>query len=149
MAPRDIVRVVKNEDTGTTTIFNNLQELRSALLALHKALVDSERVQYEKTFGKIQSPNQFLQLLTTDPWFAWLSPLSKLIVSVDEALDAREPVSRQGWEGFLKQADALLRTEESGAGFRHHYFEALQRDPDVVMTHAQVTRVAGWPRRRG
>ncbi len=140
---------MKNEDTGSTAILNNLQELRTALLALHKELVESERVQYEKTFGRIHSPNQFLQLLTSDPWFAWLSPLSKLIVSMDETLDGKEPVSKKVWEDYLKQADLLLRTEESGAGFGHHYFEALQRDPDVVMTHAQVTRVPGWPRRRG
>ncbi len=130
------------------TIISHLQALRTALLALHKSLVGSEQVQYEKTFGTIQSPNQFLQLLTSDPWFAWLGPFSKLIVSMDEALDAKEPVSKETWESFLKQADCLLRTEESGAGFGHHYFEALQRDPDVVMAHAQVTRVPGWPRRR-
>src|ERR1051326_9280999 len=67
-----------------------LEVLRLSLLNLHKALVDSERVEYEKTIGKIQSPNHFLQLLTNDPWFAWLSPLSQLIVSIDEALDGKE-----------------------------------------------------------
>ena len=49
-----------------------LARLREALLHLHKALVDSERVSYEQTVGTIPSPNHFLQLLTNDPWFAWL-----------------------------------------------------------------------------
>jgi len=40
-----------------------LTDLRSALLNLHKALVDSERVSYEKTVGQIQSPGHFLQLV--------------------------------------------------------------------------------------
>ena len=44
-----------------------LTELRLALLKLHKALVDSERVGYEKTIGKIQSPNHFLQLAHQRP----------------------------------------------------------------------------------
>jgi len=39
------------------------------LLQLHKALVDSERISYEQTMGPIPSPNHFLHLLTTDPWF--------------------------------------------------------------------------------
>ena len=59
-----------------------LVELRLALLKLHKALVDSERVGYEAIIGRIQSPNHFLQLLTRDPWFAWLHPLSQLIVGM-------------------------------------------------------------------
>src|SRR5208282_2596213 len=71
-------------------IQHRLQVLRDALLDLHKALVDAERVSYEKTLGVIQSPNHFLQLLTTDPWFAWLQPLSQLIVAMDEALEEKE-----------------------------------------------------------
>ena len=64
-----------------------LNEIRLALLSLHKALVDAERVSYEKTVGTIQSPTHFLNLLTSDPWFAWLQPLSRLIVTLDERLD--------------------------------------------------------------
>lgn len=123
-----------------------LQSLRAPLLDLHKAVVDSERVQYEKTFGKIHSPNQFLHLLTNDPWFAWLSPLSQLIVSMDEALDSEEPLTLKAVESLLKETAHMLKASETGEGFSKHYFEALQRDPDVVMAHAQVTRVKGWPR---
>ncbi len=117
-----------------------LQALRSRLLRLHKALVESERVQYEKVIGKIQSPNHFLQLLTNDPWFAWLSPLSQLIVSIDEALDAREPLTTPRAEALLKESARLLTASENGSGFARHYYEALQRDPNVVLAHADVKR---------
>ncbi|MEY4327043.1 MAG: hypothetical protein RIS24_3214 [Verrucomicrobiota bacterium] len=70
-----------------------LQKLREALLQLHKTLVDSERVGYEAAMGPIPSPNHFLRLLSGDPWFAWLLPLSRLIVTIDEALDRRIPLS--------------------------------------------------------
>ena len=75
----------------TTNVQERLQPLRNTLLALHKSLVDSERVSYEQTIGPIKSPNQFLQLLTTDPWFAWLQPFSQLIVAMDVALEEKEP----------------------------------------------------------
>ncbi len=126
-----------------------LQALRSRLLRLHKALVESERVQYEKVIGKIQSPNHFLQLLTNDPWFAWLSPLSQLIVTIDEAMDAKEPLTAPGAEALIEQAANLLVASESGSGFAKDYFEALQRDPDVVMAHAEVTKVGGWRKTKG
>src|ERR1043166_7493296 len=116
-------------------IRDRLETLRTSLLRLHKALVDSERVEYEKTIGKIQSPSQFLQLLTSDPWFAWLSPLSQLIVSMDELLDAKEPLTSGNVEALVNQSQRLLVATESGDGFSKHYYEALQRDPDVVLAH--------------
>lgn len=116
-------------------------ELRVALLHLHKTLVDSERVGYESTVGAIQSPNHFLQLLTRDPWFAWLHPVSELVVAMDEALDAEEPVTREMVEAFLKQISQLLVASEEGEGFSGHYHNALQRDPDVVLAHAGVARI--------
>ena len=123
-----------------------LEALRVPLLALHKALVESERVEYEKTIGKIQSPNHFLQLLTTDPWFAWLSPLSQLIVSIDEALDGTEPLTPATVQALLRQAALLLMPSETGSGFARHYFEAMQRDPDVVLAHGAVVRPRVTPK---
>ena len=112
-----------------------------ALLHLHKTLVDSERVSYEQTIGTIPSPNHFLQLLTTDPWFAWLHPLSLLIVAMDQALDSkRKPLSPEDAETLMKQARQLLVAAEEGDGFPKHYFDALQRDPDVVLAHAQAAK---------
>jgi len=118
-----------------------LTELRHALLKLHKVLVESERVGYERTIGKIQSPNHFLQLLTTDPWFAWLRPLSQLIVAMDEALDAEEPLTSPKVDALTQQAKLLLVASENSEGFPGHYHEALQRDPDVVLAHAEVVKL--------
>lgn len=117
-----------------------LERVRHALLSLHKTLVDSERITYEKTIGAIQSPNHFLQLLTRDPWFAWLQPLSQLIVSMDEALDSEEGLTAAAADSFIKEARVLLTPSESGDGFSHHYYDAMQRDPDVVFAHAEVGR---------
>ena len=131
----------KPSDPAKAEQHARLQALRTSLLALHKSLVDSERVEYEKTIGKIQSPNHFLQLLTNDPWFAWLSPLSQLIVSIDEAQDSKEPLTQATVDALAKQANVLLVASESGEGFSRHYFDALQRDPDVVLAHGNVARL--------
>lgn len=118
-----------------------LPQLRDALLHLHKALVDSERVSYEQTVGTIPSPNHFLQLLTNDPWFAWLHPLSLLIVAMDQALDnKRQPLTDADALALIQQARSLLIASEDGDGFAKHYFDALQRDPDVVFAHAAAAK---------
>ncbi len=122
---------------------NHLEEVRLALLALHKALVDSERISYEKTMGSIHSHSHFLQLLTQDPWFAWLQPLSRFIVSLDELEEAEAPLTVARLDKVIKEARSLLTPSESGEGFARHYFDALQRDSEVVIAHAETMKLFG------
>lgn len=123
----------------------HLQDLREALLVLHKTLVDSERTGYEAAFGYGVSPLQLFKLLTEDPWFAWLRPLSQLIVSMDEALDEKEPLTRDTTSMLVRRARELLVASEEGDGFPRSYFEALQRDPDVVFAHARAAGIFRSP----
>jgi hypothetical protein len=125
----------------TDPLRKRLERVRLAVLTLHKALVDSERASYEQTMGVIKSPNHFLQLLMQDPWFAWLKPISQMIVSMDEALDMKEPPDDAAVEALLKETRVLLAPSESGEGFSRHYFDALQRDPNVILAHAEVTKL--------
>ena len=120
-----------------------LQELRDALLELHKALIESERTVYETNVGPIQSPHHFLQLLANDPWFAWLRPISQLIVAMDEALDAEEPLTSDGVDALMNESVFLLIPAERGGEFGERYMAALQRDPHVVLTHAKVAKRIG------
>jgi hypothetical protein len=132
----------------TDPLRKRLEGVRHALLVLHKALVDSERITYEKTVGAIPSANHFLQLLTTDPWFAWLQPVSQLIVSLDELLDGEEALTVAGVDAAVKQARVLLMPSEIGEGFSRHYFEAMQRDADVVIAHGELMKVLGRQKAR-
>jgi len=118
-------------------------ELHDALLRLHKALLESERVVYERDVEPIRSPNHFFQLLTSDPWFAWLRPVSQLIVAMDEALDAKEPLTSEGVDTLMNESVFLLLPAEKGGEFGERYMAALQRDPHVVLAHAQVAKRVG------
>ena len=118
-----------------------LTQLRDTLLQLHKALIESERIGYEQTFGTMHSPYEFLQKVISDPWFAWLHPLSEFVVFIDETLDREEPLGHPDILQIGKQVRALLVTSEEGHGFPRSYFEALQREPDVVLAHAEVVKV--------
>lgn len=119
----------------------DLGALRLGLMALHKTLIDSEKAAYEETFGEVTSPNQFLQLLIADPWFAWLHPISELVVAIDELLEGKERITGINSGIIVKQTKGLLVASEEGQGFARSYYEALQREPDVVMAHAEVGKV--------
>jgi len=132
----------ESSSTAAPDSRRQLAQLRESLLALHKALVDSERISYEQNLGTIPSASHFLRLLTEDPWFAWLHPLSQLIVAMDEALDAKTktPLTDDTAVALVKRTGELLVASEAGEGFSRHYFDALQRDPDVVMAHAAAAK---------
>jgi hypothetical protein len=82
-----------------------------------------------------------LNLVLHDPFFAWLHELSELIVMIDETLDADEPATAADAARLLAQARTLLTPVEAGNGFRGQYFDALQRDPDVVIAHGSAVKV--------
>ena len=133
----------KQREPQDATARQPLQELRDALLDLHKTLIDSERAVYEASVGPIQSPHHFFQLLSSDPWFAWLRPVSQLIVAMDEALDAKEPLTSDGVDTLMNESVFLLLPAEKGGEFGERYMAALQRDPHVVLAHAQVAKRVG------
>lgn len=123
------------------TIKDQLNSLRSKMIVLHKALIDSERVEYEKSFGPLETPQQFLKVLINDPWFAWLQPFSRLVVTIDEILESEEPIPVEEVTELMRRARALLEVSEVSDDSRRSYFEALQREPDVILAHAEVMRV--------
>jgi hypothetical protein len=118
-----------------------LTDLRNGLLSLHKTLLESERATYERDIERIKSTTDFLKLVLYDPWFAWLHELSELVVLIDETLDAKEPPESFAADRLVRQAQELLTPNETGRGFEKRYFEALQRDPDVVLAHAKTRKL--------
>jgi catechol 2,3-dioxygenase len=117
-----------------------LRELRGKLLHLHKVLLDDARAAYEMDRGRVPSNATLLQLVINDPWFAWLHSLSELVVRIDETVDKDSPATDADAGTLIDQVEKLLTASETGEGFQRRYFDALQRQPAVVMAHADVRR---------
>ncbi len=118
-----------------------LTALRHGLLRLHKTLLDSEKMTYEREHGPIASRGAFFQLVIGDDWFAWLHRVSELVVQIDEMLEADEPATAVEATRVIERARLLLKPSEEGAEFGKRYWNAMQRDPDVVLAHAEVKRL--------
>ena len=82
-----------------------------------------------------------MQLVMNDPWFAWLHPLSHLVVRIDVVLEDQEETTIETAQDLLVEARHMLRPSEEGDGFERSYYEALQRTPDVVLAHASVKKL--------
>jgi catechol 2,3-dioxygenase len=117
-----------------------LRELRGKLLQLHKVLLDDARAAYEMDRGRVASNASLLQLVINDPWFAWLHSLSELVVRIDETVETDSPATDADAATLIDQVEKLLTASETGEGFHRRYYDALQRQPAVVMAHADVRR---------
>lgn len=118
-------------------IEQRLNALRRVLLNLHKALLDAERVRYERLHGRITS-GRLLQLAIGDPQFAWLRPLSELVVRIDELIDADESPTEDDVKSLTTEARTLLLPADAATFFGRRYLESLQEDPAIVLAHREA-----------
>jgi hypothetical protein len=110
-----------------------MDELRRRLLELHKALVDAERAGYERGRGRM-TDGEFLKALIDDPFFAWLGPLTALIVRLDELETPGVPPE------FEEEVKRLLKPDDLGSAFQRRYHEILQKSPAALVAHGAVVK---------
>jgi len=115
-----------------------LRELRTALLHLHKTLIDWQRAEYELDHGAM-APMQLLQVIFNDEQFAWLRPMSGLIVSIDEALAAKPPEAPAVAPLVLQARE--LASPHAGSAYAERYHAALQELPEAVLAHGDLVTV--------
>jgi hypothetical protein len=117
-----------------------LVALRLTLLQLHKTLLDMERRDYEREHGKVNTGELF-RLVIDHEQFAWLHNISEFVVRLDETLAGEVPVTPEDTRSAIMLARKMFAPSESGDAFQKHYFDAIQRDPAVVMEHAELARL--------
>jgi hypothetical protein len=117
-----------------------LVALRGALLRLHKALLEMERRDYEREHGVV-NVGELFRLVVDDPQFSWLHNISEFVVRLDETLTGKAPVTSADAETAFNLARKMFTPTESGDTFQKQYFHAIQRDPAVVMDHAELARL--------
>jgi hypothetical protein len=115
------------------------QDVRPPLLDLHRALIDSERREYERARGRLPD-GEFLAALLEDPDLAWLRPLTGVVGRLDALLEEDGPESARELEACMAQVRALLKPAPAGAQFQRKYAEALQRSPAAVVDHGRTMR---------
>ena len=117
-----------------------LVALRLTLLRLHKTLLDMERREYERAHGKVNTGELF-RLVIDHEQFGWLHNISEFVVRLDETLAGEVPVTPEDTRSAIMLARKMFAPSEFGDAFQKRYFDAIQRDPAVVMEHAELARL--------
>lgn len=117
-----------------------LVALRNALLKLHKSLLEMERRDYQREHGFV-SVGELFRLVIDHEQFAWLHNISEFVARIDEVLAGEEPIDEEYTKSSIALARKMFFPTESGDAFQKNYYDAIQRDPAVVMDHAELARL--------
>ena len=117
-----------------------LFDLRKALLHLHKTMLDWERSAYERVHGRVAA-GELLKVIVEDSQFAWLRPISELIVRIDETVETENEDGAVDVDALIARARDVVAPAEVSAPNAQRYLAALQDHPDAVFAHRAVTNV--------
>ena len=118
----------------------SVEELRHALLDLHKSLLDAQRIRYEREHGRIESSQAFLGIVLEHPSFAWLRTMSALIARLDEWMD-EEGAPQEDLAGMIATLRSLIETEGKLATFSKPYWDIVNAVPEVLVSHVKLWRL--------
>jgi hypothetical protein len=122
-----------------------LRETSKTLIVLHRHLIDAAKAEYAAAFGPVASPAEMLQLLTDDPYFAWLKPVTSLIVDIDGM--TRTDFELADAYAIGQRLEHLFGPGADDANFSKHYIPLLQNEVDVTIGHAALRSVMAKLRR--
>ena len=108
---------------------SRLQQLVAALRTVHKSLIDSTQRDYERVHGRVENPYALFRLVAGDPAFAWLRPMTQLIVALEES---------PGRKQDLEDARGKIRELVSAGDFATAYHARVQSDPAVAAEHGRL-----------
>ena len=111
------------------------QALRTALLHLHRELLQVQRTEAER-FGGRMSAAETLQAAADDLRFSWLRELSTLVTELDQARSAGDG---EQVAACVERARALLDPPDAESSFGARYLKVLQEHPAAVLAHRDVT----------
>lgn len=121
------------------------QPTRAAALAIHAALVETTRRTWERRHGRVPSGMALFKLVTEDPEFAWLAPLTSLIAGLDAALADPSPEALGRARLLVQALDGLLRADAEGGPFQSRYDRELQASPELAVVVARARQAVRGP----
>jgi hypothetical protein len=115
-----------------------LEALREALVELHKAILDAQKIAYERAHGRVDSRGELLQLVVRDPEFAWIRALSALIAELDEWADSDQESRDREIAAVLGALRTLIQPDGTNAEFTTRYWPLVEAAPEALVAHVRL-----------
>jgi hypothetical protein len=119
-----------------------VEEVRHAMLELHRRLIDAQRIQYEKVHGRVATANEFLGLVLEHRDFEWIRALSALVAQLDEWREDEHADPKQ-LQAIVDTLRRLIQPQGANLSFSKKYWEMVEGTPEVLIDHVKLTRLLG------
>ena len=126
-----------------TAALRRADEIRHALLDLHKSMIDAQRIIYERDHGRVETPAQFLGLVLEHPDFDWIRELSALMALLDEWREDSRDVESVALHDIVGALRSLIQRDSTSARFTERYWRMLDSTPEVLVGHVKLWRMLG------
>jgi hypothetical protein len=111
-----------------------------AALALHRSLIDATKIEYELRHGPIPNPYALFALVSQDPFFQWLQPMTRLLVELEELRDRVPPPTAEETAAALRRLRALV---DEGSPLHAKLSAARTLHPPAASIHASLLKLLG------
>lgn len=118
-----------------------VEALRHALLELHKSMLDAQRIEYERAYGRVETRGEFLGLVLNHAEFEWLRLLSALIAQLDEWAEGQDAESEGELDGIIQALRGLIRRDGVNPAFSARYWQMVEGEPAVTVAHVKTWRL--------
>lgn len=116
-----------------------LNALARVLRQLHSSLLELVKADFEGQHGPVKGPVQLFGLVTNDPFFAWLRPLSAQMALIDELIDEKRKLDPADASDVRQAVERLFsRDDAPPEGFATNYVARLQDSGAVAVLHGEL-----------
>jgi hypothetical protein len=113
-------------------------QVRQALWALQKEVLDSLKSQFDREVGYSAAPNEWFNVLMTAERYKWLRELTALMADID-IMTELEAISEEHGETARAEIERLLFDENPPAdSFAKLYRGLMMANTDLLPFHAQL-----------
>ena len=117
-----------------------LNDLAQALRSTHSTLLEVVKKDYESKHGAINGPFAYFQLVTNDPIFQWLRPLSGMMANLDDLLDNKRDLKPVDAVQVQVDVEALFKTESSSE-FAKNFHARVMLEQEVKIRLVELEKV--------
>jgi hypothetical protein len=125
------------DDEARASLRASLRELSRLLIPLHRALIEVMRSDYAFAYEPVDQPTHLLRLLSEHDFFAWLRPLTTLIVDIDEM--SRQDFHPGEFDSVFDRVEAMFGSDVP-SDFSRRYVPLLQQSVELAIAHAALKK---------
>lgn len=118
-----------------------LTDLSTAILRLHKELLEYQKQKLEAHTGKTLNPYEMLGMALNHEDFFWLKPLSQMVVEIDLAIERESGKAIQLEAANSPKFDVekiKMFWDKPPEEFNTHLIDAIQANPDVAFFFSEA-----------